>query len=168
MLIFFCKGVSEILYQIYYSECANKVKYFFEWEFSQVWHHFNLAIVGLEIAKLKAYYSNANPNDITRRNFLFNHFKCLKSNLTNWYERTSYEGMCITQLLPPLNKQQKFRQQNMLCVCITKLTDFVVFLLKIIYFFVGYFHDSRLYFDIIRRKWRRYLTHRFFFIYNCV
>ena len=67
------------------------------------------------------------PNDTTRRNFLFNHFKCLKSNLTNWYERTSYEGMCITQLLPTLNKQQKFRQQNMLCVCITKLTDFAAF-----------------------------------------
>ena len=67
------------------------------------------------------------PNDTQCRNFLFNHFKCLKSNLTNWYERTSYEGMCITQLLPTLNKQQKFRQQNMLCVCITKLTDFAAF-----------------------------------------
>ena len=65
------------------------------------------------------------PNDTTRRNFLFEHFKMLKSNLTNYFERISYEGMCITQLQPTLNKQLKFNKPNMLCTCITKITDFV-------------------------------------------
>ena len=47
------------------------------------------------------------PTDTQNRTFLLDHFKCLKSNLTNWHERTAYEGLCITQLQPTLNKQLK-------------------------------------------------------------
>ena len=78
------------------------------------------------LAARQAKYGIA-PNDTQCREFLLAHFKSIKSNLNNYFERIAYEGMCITQLLPTLNKQQKFRQQNMLCVCITKLTDFSAF-----------------------------------------
>ena len=63
------------------------------------------------------------PNDTKRRDFLFSHFTCLKSNLNNYFERTAYEGMCITQLQPTLNKQLKFDKQNLLCTCIIKITS---------------------------------------------
>ena len=61
------------------------------------------------------------PNDTKRRDFLFSHFTCLKSNLNNYYERIAYEGMCITQLQPTLNRQLKFEKQNLLCTCIIKV-----------------------------------------------
>ena len=64
------------------------------------------------------------PTDTQNRTFLLDHFKCLKSNLTNWHERTAYEGLCITQLQPTLNKQLKFKKPNLICGCITKIDEY--------------------------------------------
>jgi hypothetical protein len=40
------------------------------------------------------------PNNTNYKNVLLEHIKCLKSNLTNWYDRTTYEGLCITKAQP--------------------------------------------------------------------
>ena len=67
---------------------------------SHVYEHISQCKTYIDARKLKY---GIDPNDTNCRNFLLAHFKCLKSNLHNWYERTSYEGLCIIQLQPTLN-----------------------------------------------------------------
>jgi hypothetical protein len=73
-------------------------------------------------ASLEArYYSD--PNTTQLRLHLYEQFTALSTNLPNWYERTAYEGLMITELKPSLNKQLKFKKSNLICSCITRVND---------------------------------------------
>ena len=59
-------------------------------------------------------------------------FRCIESfsnqnkefeNLPNWYERTAFEGLMITQLQSTLNKQLKYRKSNLIYTCISRIND---------------------------------------------
>ena len=50
------------------------------------------------------------PNDTQCSDFLLAHFESIKSNLNSYSERIAFEGMCLTQLQPTLNKQLKFKK----------------------------------------------------------
>ena len=71
---------------------------------------------------LEARYCS-DPNTTQLRLHLYEHFTALSTNLPNWYERTAYEGLMITQLQPTLNKQLKFKKSNLICSCITRVND---------------------------------------------
>ena len=49
---------------------------------------------------LETRYSS-DPNITQLRNHLHEHFTALSTDLPNWYERTAYEGLMITQLQIP-------------------------------------------------------------------
>ena len=58
-----------------------------------------------------------------RRKHLDGYFTALSTNLPNWYERTAFEGLMITQLQPTLNKQLKYRKSNLIYTCISRIND---------------------------------------------
>ena len=72
---------------------------------------------------LETRYGCCDPNTTELRLHLYDHFTALSTNLPNWYERTAFEGLMITQLKPTLNKQLKFKKSNSICSCITRVND---------------------------------------------
>ena len=51
------------------------------------------------------------PNWTELRTRLYVHFTALSPSITNWFERTAFEGLMITQMNPTLNVQLKFVNQ---------------------------------------------------------
>ena len=50
--------------------------------------------------------------------FLKAHFKSMENNLTNYYSRTTYEGLMITLNQPILNKQVYHKSTKLVCTCL--------------------------------------------------
>ena len=65
----------------------------------------------------------SDPNRTELRSHLYEHFTALSASIPNWYERTAFEGLMITQMNPTLNVQLKFRKSNLICTCITRVND---------------------------------------------
>ena len=72
---------------------------------------------------LEARFHCTDPNRTQLRIQLYEHFKALKTNLTNWYDRVAYEGLMINLHQPTLHKQLKFMKCNLICSCITQIYD---------------------------------------------
>ena len=65
----------------------------------------------------------SDPNRTELRKHLYEHFTALSPSIPNWYDRTAFEGLMITQMNPTLNVQLKFRKSNLICSCITRVND---------------------------------------------
>ena len=98
----------------------NRIQEHNRCESSHVFDHIyecELYLISLDIE-----YDEA-PNLTQRKNHLHKFFTALSTNLPNWYERTAFEGLMITQLQPTLNKQLNYRKSNLICSCISRIND---------------------------------------------